>query len=196
MYAKIENNIVVKVNSSLASFSKAAPAWDAAQRAANGIYEVVYDSSNKKDERFYINGAETLTFANDVVTATYAPATGKKLDDTNVVDEDGVALLDDNGVQVVTLGLKSVEKKQIKNQAAGLLQGTDWYVVRNAEAGTAIPAEVATFRTEVRTKSGTMETAIDGAASIEALEALFTYTNSGTDAEPNYTRPLVEFPEL
>jgi hypothetical protein len=41
-----------------------------------------------------------------------------------------------------------------------------------------------------------METAIDGAASIEALEALFTYTNSGTDAEPNYTRPLVEFPEL
>ena len=196
MYAKIENNIVVKVNSSLASFSKAAPAWDAAQRAANGIYEVVFDTSNKKDERFYINGAETLTFANDVVTATYAPATGKKLDDTNVVDEDGEPLLDDNGVQVVTLGLKSVEKKQIKNHAAGLLQGTDWYVVRNAEAGTAIPAEVATFRTEVRTKSGTMETAIDGAASIEALEALFTYTNSGTDAEPNYTRPLVEFPEL
>tara|TARA_R110000772_G_scaffold83945_1_gene177525 strand:- start:133 stop:723 length:591 start_codon:yes stop_codon:yes gene_type:complete len=196
MYAKIENNIVVKVNSSLASFSKAAPAWDAAQRAANGIYEVVYDSSNKKDERFYINGAETLTFANDVVTATYAPATGKKLDDTNVVDEDGEPLLDDNGVQVVTLGLKSIEKKQIKNHAAGLLQDTDWYVVRNAEAGTAIPAEVATFRTEVRTKSGTMETAIDGAASIEALEALFTYTNSGTDAEPNYTRPLVEFPEL
>ena len=196
MYAKIENNIVVKVNSSLASFSKAAPAWDAAQRAANGIYEVVYDSSNKKDERFYINGAETLTFANDVVTATYAPATGKKLDDTNVVDEDGEPLLDDNGVQVVTLGLKSIEKKQIKNQAAGLLQGTDWYVVRNAEAGTAIPADVATFRADVRTKSGTMETAIDGAASIEALEALFTYTNSGTDAEPNYTRPLVEFPEL
>ena len=167
MYAKIEDNIVVKVNSSLASFSKAAPSWDAAQRAANGIYEVVYDTSNKKDERFYNNGAETLTFADDVVTATYTPATGKKLDDTNEVDEDGAALLDEDGVQVVTLGLKSVEKKQIKNQAAGLLKDTDWYVVRNAEA-----------------------------ASIEALEALFAYTNSGTDAEPNYTRPLGEFPKL
>ena len=196
MYAKIEDNIVVKVNSSLASFSKAAPSWDAAQRAANGIYEVVYDTSNKKDERFYNNGAETLTFADNVVTATYTPATGKKLDDTNEVDEDGAALLDEDGVQVVTLGLKSVEKKQIKNQAAGLLKDTDWYVVRNAEAGTVIPADVATFRADVRTKSGTMETAIDGAASIEALEALFAYTNSGTDAEPNYTRPLGEFPKL
>lgn len=196
MYAKVENNIVVKVNSSLASFSKAAPSWDAAQRAANGIYPVVYDLSNKKDERFYLNGAETLTFADDVVTATYSLATGKKLDDTNEVDEDGAPLLDEDGVQVVTLGVKSIEKKQIKNQAAGLLQSTDWYVVRNAEAGTAIPTNVATFRADVRTKSGQMETAIDGAASIEALEALFAYTNSGTDAEPNYTRPLGEFPKL
>lgn len=193
MWAKVENNQVVKVNSRLESFSSAAPAWNAAQRAANGIYEVVYDTSNLKDTRFYINGAESFTFANDRVTASYAPATGKALDDVNAVDEDNNPILDEDGVQVVTPGVKTNEKNQIKAQAAGLLKSTDWYVVRNAESGTAIPADVTTFRTAVRTKSNEMETAIDNAATIEAVEALFTYT-VGEDDESS--RPLGEWPKL
>lgn len=193
MWAKVENNQVVKVNSRLESFSSAAPAWNAAQRAANGIYEVVYDTSNLKDTRFYINGAESFTFANDQVTASYAPATGKALDDVNAVDEDNNPILDEDGVQVVTPGVKTNEKNQIKAQAAGLLQSTDWYVVRNAESATAIPADVTTFRTAVRTKSNEMETAIDNAATIEAVEALFTYT-IGADDESS--RPLGEWPKL
>ena len=193
MYAKVENNVVVKVNSSLASFNRAAPSWSAEQLAANGIYEVVYDNSNLKNDRFYINGAESFTFANDTVTASYTVAVGKALDDVNEVDEDGNALLDNDGVQVVTPGLKTNEKNQIKAQAAGLLQSTDWYVVRNAESSTAIPTNVSTYRTAIRTKSGEMETAIDGAASAEALEALFTYT---TGADDVVSRPLGEWPKL
>ena len=193
MWAKVENNQVVKVNSRLESFSAAAPAWNAAQRAANGIYEVVYDTSNLKDTRFYINGAESFTFANDKVTASYAPATGKALDDVNEVDEDNNPILDEDGVQVVTPGVKTNEKNQIKAQAAGLLQSTDWYVIRNAESGTAIPADVTTFRTAVRTKSNEMETAIDNAATIEAVEALFTYTIGENDES---SRPLGEWPKL
>jgi len=193
MYAKVENNQVVKVNSSLASFSKAAPAWDAAQRAANGIYEVEYNTANLKDTRFYINGAESFTFANDKVIASYAPAIGKSLVDINAVDENNQPVLDEAGNQVVTPGLKTIEKKQIKAQAAGLLQSTDWYVVRKAETGAEIPAEVATYRTAVRAKSNEMEVAIDGAASVEALEALFTYTEGANDVS---SRPLGEFPKL
>jgi len=192
MYAKVENNVIVKANSSLASFNRAAPSWSAEQLAANGIYEVVYDNTNLKDNRFYINGAESFTFANDTVTASYTAAVGKALDDVNEVDEDGNALLND-GVQVVTSGLKTNEKNQIKAQAAGLLQSTDWYVVRHAESATAIPANVSTYRTAVRTKSNEMETAIDGAASAEALEALFTYT---TGADDVVSRPLGEWPKL
>ena len=193
MYAKVENNVIVKANSSLASFNRAAPSWSAEQLAANGIYEVVYNNTNLKDSRFYINGAESFTFANDTVTASYTAAVGKALDDVNEVDEEGNALLDDDGVQVVTPGLKTNEKNQIKAQAAGLLQSTDWYVVRNAESSTAIPANVSTFRTAVRTKSNEIETSIDGAASVEAVEALFTYT---TGADDVISRPLGEWPKL
>ena len=193
MYAKVENNVIVKANSSLASFNRAAPSWSAEQLAANGIYEVVYDNTNLKDDRFYINGAESFTFASDTVTASYTAAVGKTLDDVNEVDEEGNALLDDDGVQLVTSGLKTNEKNQIKAQAAGRLQSTDWYVVRNVESSTAIPANVSTYRTAVRTKSNEIETAIDGAASAEALEALFTYTTGADDVT---SRPLGEWPKL
>lgn len=193
MYAKVENNTVVKVNSSLSSFNRAAPGWSTAQLEANGIYEVVYDNTNLKDSRFYNNGAESFTFANDTVTASYAAAVGKSLDDVNETDQDGNAVLDEDGNQVVTPGLKSNEKNQIKAQAAGLLQSTDWYIIRNAESSTAVPANVSTFRTAVRTKSNEMEALIDGAATVEALEALFTYT---TGAEDVVSRPLGEWPTL
>ena len=193
MYAKVEDNTVVKVNSSVASFNKAAVSWSKAQLEANGIYEVVYDNTNLKDTRFYNNGAESFTFANDTVTASYTAAVGKALDDVNEVDEDGNALLDNDGNQVVTSGLKSNEKNQIKARAAGLLQSTDWYVVRHAESATAIPANVSTYRTAVRTKSNEIETAIDGAATVEALEALFTYTTGADDVS---SRPLGEWPIL
>jgi len=193
MYAKVENNTVVKVNLSLASFNNAAPSWSAEQLVANGIYEVVYDSTNLKDNRFYINGAESFTFANDVVTASYAAAVGKTLDDVNAVDQEGNAILDSDGVQIINSGVKTNEKNQIKAEALGLLQSTDWYVVRHAESATAIPANVSTFRTAVRTKSNEIETAIDNATTIEAIEALFTYTRGADNVS---SRPLGEWPTL
>jgi len=192
MYAKVENNVIVKANSSLASFNRAAPSWSAEQLAANGIYEVVYDNTNLKNNRFYINGAESFTFANDTVTASYTLAAGKALDDVNATDEEGVEL----DPVVVISGVKSIEKNQIKSQANSLLQSSDWYVVRHAETATEIPANIATYRTAVRTKANEMETAIDGAATIEAVEALFTYINTGTEANPVYARPLGEWPKL
>ena len=192
MYAKVENNQVVKANSNLASFNNAAPSWSAEQLAANGIYEVVYDHSNLKDERFYINSAESFDFANDTVTASHSAATGKALDDVNATDEDGVEL----DPVVVISGVKSIEKNQIKSQANSLLQSSDWYVVRHSETATEIPANVSTYRTAVRTKANEMETAIDGAATIEAVEALFTYINTGTEENPVNARPIGEWPTL
>jgi hypothetical protein len=120
--------------------------------------------------------------------------TPKALDDVNAVDESGDPVLDEDGNQVVTKGLKSVHKAIVKQQAAGLLAATDWYVTRNAETGTAIPADVTTYRAAVRTASGAIESAIDGAADHAAFVALF---DTPVDADGNATgnAPINDWPE-
>jgi hypothetical protein len=120
--------------------------------------------------------------------------TPKNIADVNEVDEDGNAVLDNNGDQVVTLGLKSQWKQTIKQQAAGKLAPTDWYVTRKAEDSTAtIPSEVSSYRASVRTKSGQIEAAIDGAADHAAFMALFD-TPVDSDGSPTGNPPIADWP--
>ena len=196
MYAKVENNQVVGANMSLGVFGLA-PDSSVAQRQAQGVYEVIYDKSNLKNPRYYWNGAESMVFANNAVTASYAPATGKDVEDKNAVDENGANVLDKDGDQVIIKGLKSVFKQEVKIQAKNLLSSSDWYIIRKAEdSESTIPSNISTYRAAVRTRSNEMEAAIDGAADAAAMEALYTYTNTGTEENPVYTRPLGEWPEL
>ena len=196
MYAKVENNQIVRANSNLGSFGLS-PETTIAQREAQGVYEVIYDNTNLKDSRYYWNGAESMVFANNAVTASYAPATGKDVDDKNAVDENGDNVLDSDGNQVIIEGLKTIFKNEVKAQAKGLLSSSDWYIIRKAEdAGSTIPSNIATYRAAIRTRSNEMETQIDGAADAAAMQALYTYTNTGTEESPEYTRPLGEWPKL
>ena len=196
MYAKLENNQVVGANMSLGVFGLA-PDSSVAQRQAQGVYEVIYDKSNLKNPRYYWNGAESMVFANNAVTASYAPATGKDVEDKNAGDENGANVLDKDGDQVIIKGLKSVFKQEVKIQAKNLLSSSDWYIIRKAEdSESTIPSNISTYRAAVRTRSNEMEAAIDGAADAAAMEALYTYTNTGTEENPVYTRPLGEWPEL
>ena len=196
MYAKVENNQIVKANSNLGVFGLA-PESTVAERQAQGVYEIIYDNTNLKDSRYYWNGAESIVFANNAVTASYAPATGKDVADKDAVDSDGNNVLDDDGNQVIISGLKTIFKNEVKAQAKDLLSSSDWYIIRKAEdAGSTIPSNIATYRAAIRTKSNEMETAIDGAADAAAMETLYTYTNTGTEESPVYTRPLGEWPKL
>ena len=196
MYAKVENNQIVKANSNLGVFGLA-PESTVAEREAQGVYEIIYDNTNLKNPRYYWNGAESMVFANNAVTASYAPATGKDVADKDAVDEDGNNVLDDDGNQVIIPGLKTIFKNEVKAQAKGLLSPSDWYIIRKAEdAGSTIPSNIATYRAAIRTKSNEMETAIDGAADAAAMETLYTYTNTGTEENPVITRPLGEWPKL
>jgi len=166
--------------------------WSVEEKEAIGIYEVVFNSSNKKEEDYYINTNQSFNYADGVVTASYGTAVGKKLTDTNEVNEDGTPMLQD-GVQVVTLGLKSNKKKVIKQQASGLLQPTDWYVIKaNEVEGYTVPTDISNFRAEVRSQSNAMETAIDNCANVNALITLLTYTEQ---LDGTITRPLPEFPK-
>ena len=166
--------------------------WTNAEREAIGIYEVTVDSSNKRDEEYYINTDVTYAFANGSVTGSYGTATAKPLDDVLFVDGDEIP--DDKAVgDVKQYGLKGICKTKVNEQANGLLSKYDWYVIRNTEDNTkTIPSDVSTYRTNVRTKANEMCTQIDGASTVDALKTLYTYTE---DSEGNATRPLAEFPE-
>ena len=166
--------------------------WSQAEKEAIGIYEVIVDKTNYKNPEYYNNTNSTIAFANGQVTESWGTATAKRLVDENVVDEDGNPVLE-NGVQVIDYGLKTIKKRIIKQQAAGLLAPTDWYVVKASEvADYTVPANITTYRAAVRTRSNEMETAIDNAANVDALEALYAYTEQ---ADGTSTRPLGEWPE-
>ncbi len=51
--------------------------WSVEEKEAIGIYEVVFNNVNKKDEKWYINTNQSFNFANDTVTASYGTATPK-----------------------------------------------------------------------------------------------------------------------
>ena len=127
-------------------------------------------------------------------TFYWAKDVPRSLTDINEVDDDGDALLDVDGNQVVTLGLKSIWIAQTKTTANSLLASSDWYVTRKAETDEAIPSTITTYRTAVRTASGTIETAVNGCADLDAFKALFVVPVD-SDGEPTGNAPIYDFPE-
>jgi hypothetical protein len=169
--------------------------WTASELAAIGIYEITFDDSKKKDEKYYINTNQTFTYDADAgtVTATYGDATAKAHADANAVDEDGNEL----DPVVVIEGLKTKFIRDVKSQAENLLNQTDWYITRKAEKNTAIPSAITTWRDGIRTKQAAMETLITNASNTAAIETLYTYVNTADEGDPVVMeRPLGEFPEL
>jgi hypothetical protein len=168
--------------------------WSNEEKNAIGIYEVEYDHVNKKDESYYINTNEQFKFENNKVISYFGTATPKALEDVNAVDQNGQPVLQE-GKQVVIKGLKSQKISISKQQTAGLLANTDWYVTRKTDTGTAIPQAIQDFRTNVRAVSNQQETQINACTTVEQLKSLYEYTNTGTEQSPIYTRPLAEFPK-
>ena len=170
--------------------------WTKSQREAIGIYEIVWDNSKKKDDKWYINTNQSYSFGSGKVTASYGDATAKAHADTKWTQSEIDAGKAPSGADtntVKTEGLKTQLIRTIKNQAAGELSKTDWYIVRKADAGTAVPSAITTHRAAVRTKAAEMETAITNASDTPALETLYTYTEQEDGSD---TRPLGELPTL
>jgi len=204
MYALVESELVTKIFSYPKGFnlgdiqypSDIFIKWSTEEKEAIGIYEIVFDNSNKKDEKWYINTNQSFDFADGVVTASYGTATPKAHADTlwTQQDSDDGDLPSDKEVgDVKTEGLKTQLIRTLKQQVAGELANTDWYITRNAEKTTAIPSNISTHRDAVRTKQASMETAITNASDTPALETLYTYTEQD---DGSVTRPLGELPTL
>jgi|15BtaG_2_1085339.scaffolds.fasta_scaffold03391_2 hypothetical protein len=174
--------------------------WSKSELEAIGIYEVEFDNTNKKDEQWYANTNQSFAFAGGKITASYGTATAKPHADTTwtQADSDNGDLPSDKSVgDIKSRGLKYNLIQTIKQQAAGILRDTDWYIVRKADAGTAVPSSITTHRAAVRTKAAAQETQITNASDTPALETLYTYVNTADEGDPEVIeRPLGQLPTL
>ena len=150
--------------------------WTDDKKKAMGLTFVA--DSKTHDNRFYWgwNADETSLIERNIA-------------DVNEVDDDGKPILDDDGNQVVTLGLKSVAIARTKEKAGSILSKTDWYVTRKTEAGTAIPSTVTDYRTAVRAKSKTIEDAITACDTLAKFMALYDIPDGAKVA------PINDWPE-
>ena len=159
-----------------------ATAWSSEEKTAHGL--VWEDDPAPFDNRFY--------WGRDAEGALIP----KNIEDVNEVDEDGNPLLDEDGVQIVTLGLKSNAKALVKTQAGGLLAPTDWMVIKAAEvADYSVPADITTYRAAVRTASNTIEAAIDACTDLASFMALYDVPVDA-DGNPTGNAPINDFPEV
>jgi len=204
MFALVENNQFIKIvnsNKGITIGENQYPKsiftlWSNNEREAIGIYEVQVDNTNKKDEAYYINTDISYSFDGSSVIGSYGTATPKPLDDVLFTQSEIDTDEDLEGVEagdVKQYGLKGLEIKKIKAQAGGLLAPTDWHVVKATEvASYSVPSDIATYRANVRSKSNEMETQINAVTDVDALKALYEYTEQ---EDGTFTRPLAEFPE-
>lgn len=125
------------------------------EKADIGITEVA--DPVRADDRFYWNG--------DINNP-------KALENVNAVDEEGNPVLDQDGNQIVTKGLKSNFISQIKQAAGSILSQTDWMATRKFERNIDIPSDVVAYRASVVTKADELESAIIAVTSVEELAAL------------------------
>jgi len=155
-------------------------AWSWDELNAVGIYTV--EAGTVGDDRFEYTSQAAYTFdaSNKKVTTAYTK-TDKALADSNDVDEDGNAILDDHGNQTVTLGLKSQAKNKARDTANGLLKRFDWIIARKVTADTAIPSALVTYMAAVRTDYANICTAIDDAGDMDAFKLLFADTYKTVD---------------
>ena len=166
--------------------------WSESERNAIGVYTVEIDETNLKSKEWYNNTNITYAFSGGKVTGSYGTATAKPHADILYTEQNKTDNEIPTGKDVGDVkqeGLKTILIREVKAQAQGILNQTDWYVVRKADTDEAIPSNIATHRAAVRTKQASMETAITNAADTPALETLYKRNESGV-------RPLGDLPTL
>ena len=159
--------------------------WTEEEKKAAGLINDTSLDPKPYDNRFYWgwNADKTALIERNIA-------------DVNEVDPEGNAILDEDGNQVITRGLKYNAIQQVKRTAGGKLSQTDWYVTRKTEAGTAIPTAVSDYRTAVRAKSKTIEDAIAACDTHAKFMALYDVPMDDQDPpQPTGNAPINDWPE-
>jgi hypothetical protein len=162
MYALINDNNVTQVGELTALFPNTSfPAgFNQAEFAAQmGALEVI--EGERKDERFYWVTFSHYEVQGDKAVRVYTN-TPKALEDVTETPEGQTEA-------ITTKGLKSQWIAQAKAAAGSALAATDWMVIRKAERGVDIPAEVASERAKIVADCATKEAAIMAATTVQQL---------------------------
>jgi len=140
----------------------------AAEKAAIGITEVA--DPVLADSRFYWNG--DVNNPKELADREEVDENGNPMWVQVLGEVDGEPAMVDSDERLVTKGLKSQWIAQVKDTAGKMLAATDWMVIRQVERSVAVPAATATYRAAVLTEAARLETAISGAADIDAFIAV------------------------
>ena len=145
--------------------------WSPAEKEARGIIEIVLE--NPPDSRLYTWSQN----ADGTINSSPKP------------------LADAGEGDSVVLGVKSHLKAEVDKNQGSLLAQTDWYVVRRADVGKAIPMKIQAWRNAIRTAGDAMCAAIDEAADTGAIAALFiTHDENYVKSGVLYDWPEEEIP--
>ena len=187
MWARIEDNKIVEYYDRKQSLllndvrysSQIFTIWTDAQRKDLGIVPVVISGSHL-DTKYYIekNHSDAISEdGNSVIRTIGVKAADRKLENEDAKDQDGNQLFEKDGVtKCINYGLKHNAIQKVKIDQEALLSETDWYIIRKADAGTAIPSNIQTWRNAIRSDATRIETAITNAADMNAFIALHTTT--------------------
>jgi hypothetical protein len=113
----------------------------------------------------------------------------KQLEDEPAVDEDGNPILGENGVPIITTGLKTQLIRQQKEIAGTLLAPTDWYITRKTENGSEVPDWALNFRQAIREASNQRETQLGVPVTVDELIALLNAQPTVIDFETQESIP-------
>ena len=206
MYAYVKDNAVIKIinggawndpDTGVQHPANIFSLWSKSKLAEINLYPV--NPAQRTDSNFKILGATSYTFdsTNNVVNETIHSVDKDLSYSLYTSDDNTNGLIPSNKSvgDIKAQGLKTIWIEKTKATAKSLLEPTDWYVVRNAEDNTkAIPSEVTTHRTSVRTASNTIETAIADVSDMTAFKALFIVPTD-SDGNPTGKAPIHNFPD-
>ena len=134
--------------------------WTDEERKALGIVPYVYEGSYVSNMFYSTNEAAPAVEEDRVVV--------RRTQSANNVDD-----------------IKAVMKNSVSKTLGGYLEQTDWIVIREQDNGTAKPADLAKWRTDLRAKAAALETSIDSKSDVAGLEAMTVVTPEMAEKEEN-----------
>ena len=191
MYAQIKDGAIEATGTLKQLFpntSFPAGVADSDFKTENGLQDIVL--GEQKDRKYYYVTQGDIALVGGVATQQFTN-TAMAIEDVDAKDSDGNQLyvqvwdadegddgaMVDTSEKLITRGLKYTMNAQVKSQANSALFGTDWMVIRKAERDVAIPDATVTYRAAVITECARLETAIAGAADVDALQAVMQAQN-------------------